>query len=93
MGRLYRDALTRQGLGDAVSAVVTANPDARTHHVPESAQVLIDELTLCGDPEDARGALDSWYEAGAPQMPALVLPPGRDLAELDHMPEVMRPTG
>lgn len=91
MGPLYRDALTRQGLGDAVSAVLAANPDARTHHVPESAQVLIDELTLFGDPEHAHAALDSWYETGA-QMPALTLPPGRDLAELDYMLEVMRPT-
>lgn len=91
MGPLYRDSLTKQGLGDAVSAVFAANPDARTRNVPERAQVLIDELTLCGDPQHANAALDSWYEAGA-QMPALVLPPGRDLAELDYMLEVMRPT-
>ena len=56
----------------------------------QPVQVLIDELTLCGTPERARGALEAWYDAGA-QMPALTLPPGRDLAELDYMLEVMRP--
>ncbi|MEO5652784.1 MAG: LLM class flavin-dependent oxidoreductase [Marmoricola sp.] len=91
MGPLYRDSLTRQGLGDAVSAVIGANQEAGTHNVPDAAQVLIDELTLCGDPEHANAALESWYQAGA-EMPALVLPPGRDVAELDYMLEVMRPT-
>ena len=91
MGPLYRDVLTRQDLGDAVSAVLAANPDTITRNVPESAQLLIDGLTLRGEPVHAHAALDSWYEAGA-QMPALVLPPGRDLAESDYMLEVMRPT-
>ncbi len=74
-----------------MTAVLPANPDARTRNAPESAQVLIDELTLCGDPEHAHAALDSWYEAGV-QTPALVLPPGRDLAELDYMLKAMQPT-
>lgn len=90
MGPLYRDSLTRQGLGDAVGAVLAANPDASTRIVPEGAQGLIDELTVCGDPPHANAALDAWFEAGA-EMPVLVLPPGRDLAELDYMLEVMRP--
>lgn len=91
MGPLYREAMIRQGLGDAVTALLADDPDARTSSVPESAQVLIDELTLCGDPERAHAALESWYDAGA-QMPCLTLPPGRELAELDYMLEVMRPT-
>jgi len=91
MGPLYREAMIRHGLGDPVAALLESNPDARTSDVPESAQVLVDELTVCGDPDRARTALDSWYDAGA-QMPALTLPPGRDLAELDYMLEVMRPT-
>ena len=91
MGPLYREALARHGLGDAVAAVLAANPGPGTSNVPDSAQVLIDELTVCGDPEGARAALDSWYDAGA-DVPALTLPPGRDLAELDYLLEVMRPT-
>lgn len=92
MGPLYREAMTRHGLGEAVTALLTTEPDPRTSDVPESAQVLIDELTLCGDPDRAHDALDTWYNAGA-QMLALTLPPGRDLAELDYMLEVMRPVG
>jgi alkanesulfonate monooxygenase SsuD/methylene tetrahydromethanopterin reductase-like flavin-dependent oxidoreductase (luciferase family) len=91
MGPLYRDTMTRHGLGDAVAALLETNPDPRTSDVPGSAQVLIDELTLCGEADHARAALESWYEAGA-QVPALTLPPGRELAELDYMLEVMRPT-
>jgi alkanesulfonate monooxygenase SsuD/methylene tetrahydromethanopterin reductase-like flavin-dependent oxidoreductase (luciferase family) len=92
MGPLYREAMTRHGLGDAVATLLEANPDPRTSDAPEVAQILIDELTLCGDPDRARTALRSWYDAGA-QMPALTLPPGRDLDELDYMLDVMRPTG
>jgi alkanesulfonate monooxygenase SsuD/methylene tetrahydromethanopterin reductase-like flavin-dependent oxidoreductase (luciferase family) len=91
MGPLYREAMTRYGLGEAVTDLLATNPDPRASDVPASAQILIDELTLCGDPDEARAALDGWYDAGA-QMPALTLPPGRDLAHLDYMLEVMRPT-
>lgn len=90
MGPLYREALTRLGLGEAVTAVLAANPDAHRSEVPPSAQVLLDELILWGDRQHAHAALDSWYEAGA-QMPALTLPPGRDVADLDYMLEVMHP--
>jgi alkanesulfonate monooxygenase SsuD/methylene tetrahydromethanopterin reductase-like flavin-dependent oxidoreductase (luciferase family) len=91
MGPLYREALAAHGFGAAVAAVLEANPTPGTSVVPDSAQVLIDELTICGDAEHARAVLDSWYDAGA-EMPSLTLPPGRDLAELDEMLEAMRPT-
>jgi hypothetical protein len=58
--------------------------------VPESARVLLDELTLWGDTDRARAALDSWYDAGA-QMPGITLPPGRPIEELDHILEAMAP--
>jgi alkanesulfonate monooxygenase SsuD/methylene tetrahydromethanopterin reductase-like flavin-dependent oxidoreductase (luciferase family) len=90
MGPLYREAMARHGLGDAVADLLATGPDPRTSDLPESAQILIDELTLCGDADNARAALASWYDAGA-EMPALTLPPGRTVAELDSMLEVMRP--
>jgi len=91
MGPLYREALTRLGFGEAVTALVAANHDARTSEIPDAAQGLLDELVIWGDPQRARQALDWWYETGA-QMPALTLPPGRDVADLDFMLEVMRPS-
>ena len=88
MGPLYRKTLARLGFGSAVEAVVAANPTRRTFDVPESARGLFDELTLWGDPEHARASLDRWYDAGA-QMPALTLPPGRPVAELDSILEAL----
>ncbi len=90
MGPLYRETLHRLGHGAAVDAVLAANPTQRTFDVPESARVLLDELTLWGDAHHARSALDRWYAAGA-EAPALTLPPLRDIEELDFMLESLRP--
>lgn len=90
MGPLYRTTLRRQGHAREVEEVLAANPTPRTFDVPESARVLLDELTLWGDTEQARAALDRWYAAGA-EMPTLTLPPGRPVDELDHILESMRP--
>ena len=90
MGPLYRKTLRRLGHGRAVDEVLAANPTPRTtFEVPESARALLDELTLWGDAEQARAALDRWYAAGA-EMPTLTLPPGRPVEELDHMLESMQ---
>lgn len=90
MGPLYRRTLRRLGHGEAVDEVLAANPTPRTFEVPESARVLLDELTLWGDADQARAALDRWYAAGA-ELPALTLPPGRPVEELDHILESMAP--
>ncbi len=90
MGPLYRKTLRRLGHGQAVEDVLAANPTPRTFEVPESARGLLDELTLWGDAEHARAALDRWYATGA-QMPTLTLPPGRPIEELDHILESLRP--
>ena len=90
MGPLYGRTLHNLGFGAAADAVVTANPSRGTTDVPESAQVLIDELTLSGDAEGARAALDRWYAAGA-EMPAIVLPPNRSVDELEYTLDALRP--
>ncbi|HET7690153.1 MAG TPA: LLM class flavin-dependent oxidoreductase [Nocardioidaceae bacterium] len=92
MGPLYRQTLHRLGYGAAVDQVVAANPTPRTFEVPESARMLLDELTLWGDASSARAALDAWYDAGA-QLPILTLPPGRELDTLDRMLEALAPAG
>jgi alkanesulfonate monooxygenase SsuD/methylene tetrahydromethanopterin reductase-like flavin-dependent oxidoreductase (luciferase family) len=89
MGPLYRRTLRRLGHGLAVDEVLAANPTPRTFEVPESARVLLDELTLWGDAKQARATLGRWYAAGA-QMPTVTLPPGRPVEELDHILESMR---
>ncbi len=89
MGPLYRKTLRALGHGQAVDDVLAAST-GRALEVPESARGLLDELTLWGDAQHARAALDRWYAAGA-QLPALALPPGRPVEELDHILESLRP--
>ena len=92
MGPLYRESLRRLGHGAAVDAVLAANPTPGSADVPDAAEVLLDELTVRGVAAGARAALERWYAAGA-QTPVLALPPGRPLAELDHVLEALRPAG
>ena len=88
MGPLYRETLRRLGHGQAVEEILATNPTGRTFEVPESAKVLFDELTLWGDGQQAREALERWYAVGA-QVPMVILPPGRPVEELDHMLEAL----
>jgi alkanesulfonate monooxygenase SsuD/methylene tetrahydromethanopterin reductase-like flavin-dependent oxidoreductase (luciferase family) len=90
MGPSYPGALRGAGFGDAVDAVVAANPTPRTADVPPAAQGLFDELLVHGDAAAGRAAVESWSAAGA-EVPGLVLPPGRPVAELEYMLEVLRP--
>lgn len=90
MGPLYARTLRRAGFGAAVDAVLAANPTGRTAQVPPAAEALLDELTLRGTPDAAAAALERWWDAGADE-PALVLPPGRPLAELEYLLEALAP--
>jgi alkanesulfonate monooxygenase SsuD/methylene tetrahydromethanopterin reductase-like flavin-dependent oxidoreductase (luciferase family) len=88
MGPLYARTLRNAGFSDAVDAVLAARSGGGS--LPSSAQVLLDELIVWGDPASARAALESWYDVGA-EMPSIVLPPGRDLTDLDYMLVALRP--
>jgi hypothetical protein len=88
MGPLYARTLRDAGFSEAVDAVIAAA--AQKSDVPAEGRVLLDELTIRGDAVSARAAVDRWYEAGA-DVPVAVLPPGRDLAELDDVLVALRP--
>jgi alkanesulfonate monooxygenase SsuD/methylene tetrahydromethanopterin reductase-like flavin-dependent oxidoreductase (luciferase family) len=88
MGPLYARTLRDAGFAEAVDAVLTAAADGAD--VPPAGEVLLDELIIRGDAGSAAAALDGWYEAGA-DLPVLVLPPGRDLQELDDVLVALRP--
>ena len=90
MGPVYASTLRRHGLGTAVDAVLAANPTQRTTDVPATAEALLDELTVRGDAGSGRAAVDRWYRAGA-DLPVLVLPPRRPVAELEYALDVLRP--
>jgi alkanesulfonate monooxygenase SsuD/methylene tetrahydromethanopterin reductase-like flavin-dependent oxidoreductase (luciferase family) len=92
MGPLYAKTLRRLGFGNAVGEVLAANPTrGGTPEIPESAGMLLDELTLWGTAANARAGLDSWYDAGA-DMPVVVLPPNQSAHELEDILEALRPT-
>jgi alkanesulfonate monooxygenase SsuD/methylene tetrahydromethanopterin reductase-like flavin-dependent oxidoreductase (luciferase family) len=65
MGTIYRDALTRQGYGKAVEAVLAANTPKFTGAVPPDAEDLLEQLIVYGSPPEARRRLGRWFEAGA----------------------------
>lgn len=85
MGPLYAATLRERGFGDAVDAVVAANGRGAAPTVPPTARVLVDELVLT----DAAG-LDRWRAAGA-ELPVVVLPPGRPVAELEEILRAFAP--
>jgi alkanesulfonate monooxygenase SsuD/methylene tetrahydromethanopterin reductase-like flavin-dependent oxidoreductase (luciferase family) len=90
MGPLYRRTLRELGFGAAVDAVVESAPGGDARELPPAARVLVDELSLCADPGTARESLDDWYRAGA-DLPVIVLPPNRPLAELEQTLEAFAP--
>lgn len=90
MGPLYSGLVRDLGYSRAVAAVRVATPSNADDELPDSARVLIDELTLCGSAESAPADLDRWYRAGA-DMPVIMLPPNRDVDELDYVLDAMRP--
>ena len=83
MGDVYHRTLRRLGFEVAVEAVFAANEGRRKPAlVPAEAQVLIDELTVCGTYDSASTQLDAWYAAGA-DMPILMLGPGLAKDQID----------
>jgi alkanesulfonate monooxygenase SsuD/methylene tetrahydromethanopterin reductase-like flavin-dependent oxidoreductase (luciferase family) len=50
--------------------------------VPQEAEVLLEELTVYGTPDEARARLARWRQAGA-ELPILLLPPQLEPAQID----------
>ncbi len=90
MGTLYSAMLSDSGYSTAVDAVLATTSSNDNSELPSLAEILIDDLTLCGNAESTRVALDSWYGGGA-DMPVIILPPHRTIAELDYMLDAMQP--
>jgi hypothetical protein len=74
-----------------VDAVIAGGRPGGTARLPTVAQPLVDELILAGDGGQALAGLDRWYAVGA-EMPVIVLPPHRNVDELTHMLDQLRPT-
>jgi alkanesulfonate monooxygenase SsuD/methylene tetrahydromethanopterin reductase-like flavin-dependent oxidoreductase (luciferase family) len=88
MGPLYPRMLgDRFGHGDAVDAVIAAGAESRQPELPAAAEDLAHDVTLIGTYDEAAGAIDSWFAAGADDV-NLVLPPNRSEEELCSIVEV-----
>ena len=90
MGTIYRDALTRQGYGKAVEAVIAANAPKFTGVVPPDAEELLEQLIVYGSPPEARRRLERWFRAGA-AFPVLLLGPNLTPDERARTLEAFRP--
>lgn len=83
MGELYRGTLARLGYGAEVEAVLSANPPRTPPVLPRNAEGLLDQLTIFGKADAARGRLAAWYAAGA-TMPVLLLAPDLTHAQIER---------
>jgi alkanesulfonate monooxygenase SsuD/methylene tetrahydromethanopterin reductase-like flavin-dependent oxidoreductase (luciferase family) len=76
MGDVYTRSLAGQGYGDAVQAILEANPHPRPDAgvVPAGAQVVLDRFTAHGTPQQVRDQLVGWD--AAVDLTMIGLPPG-----------------
>lgn len=88
MGPFYPRTISRLGFAKEVQAVIAANTTRGSAVVPPDAEVLLDELTVYGTPDQARARLARWQEAGA-AMPILLLPPNQTAAQIDFALEAL----
>jgi alkanesulfonate monooxygenase SsuD/methylene tetrahydromethanopterin reductase-like flavin-dependent oxidoreductase (luciferase family) len=82
MGPFYPRIISRLGFEREVQAVIAANTTRGSAVVPPEAEVLLEELTVFGTPDEARARLARWQQAGA-ELPILLLPPQLEPAQID----------
>lgn len=91
MGDVYANSLRKQGYKAAVEAVIRANPKPSPSKglVPDEAEVLLDQLTAYGAPDDIAGALARWDDQVDVNM--LGIAPGTPWEEIEAILEAGAP--
>ena len=74
MGDVYRTSLIRQGFEADVTAVIKANEGRKPAIVPPEAEILLEQLTIFGTPDEVPAQMAKWVEAGATRPGMLLLP-------------------
>ena len=74
MGDVYRTSLMRQGYEAEVTAVIKANEGRKPAIVPPEAEVLLEQLTIFGTPDEVPAQMAKWVDAGATRPGLLLLP-------------------
>jgi alkanesulfonate monooxygenase SsuD/methylene tetrahydromethanopterin reductase-like flavin-dependent oxidoreductase (luciferase family) len=81
MGPLYAASLRRQGFAREVDAVLAANTGHGPGVVPREADVLLEQLTVFGTPDEARDRLAEW-RSFEPVAPTVMLRPDLDAEQV-----------
>ena len=76
MGDVYATSVSSQGYATEVKTIIAANPRPSPRHgiVPADAQVVLDQLAVCGTPNQVREQLEPWDEAT--DTASIIVPPG-----------------
>jgi alkanesulfonate monooxygenase SsuD/methylene tetrahydromethanopterin reductase-like flavin-dependent oxidoreductase (luciferase family) len=76
MGDVYATSVSSQGYATEVKTIIAANPRPSPRHgiVPADAQVVLDQLAVCGTPDQVRQQLEPWDEAT--DTASIIVPPG-----------------
>ncbi len=82
MGDIYRTSLMRQGYEAEVTAVLQANQGRKPAIVPPEAEVLLEQLTIFGTPDEVPAQMAKWVDAGATR-PCMMLLPNLTNEQLD----------
>jgi alkanesulfonate monooxygenase SsuD/methylene tetrahydromethanopterin reductase-like flavin-dependent oxidoreductase (luciferase family) len=83
MGPIYRNVLSRYGYAAEVESVLAANAGQKPALVPPDAEVLLDQLTLYGTPQEVRDKVSLWHAAGA-SAPSLMTNPHLSLDAISY---------
>ena len=91
MGDVYANSLRKQGYRKAVEEVIAANPKPSPSQgvVPETAEVLLDQLTAYGEPDRVAAALAKWDEQVDVNMVGIA--PGTPWSEIEAILEASAP--
>ncbi|MCP4605354.1 MAG: LLM class flavin-dependent oxidoreductase, partial [Proteobacteria bacterium] len=73
-----------------VESILAANAGRKPALVPPDAEVLLDQLTLYGTPQEARDKVGLWHAAGA-DVPSLMTNPNLSLDEISYTLDALRP--
>jgi alkanesulfonate monooxygenase SsuD/methylene tetrahydromethanopterin reductase-like flavin-dependent oxidoreductase (luciferase family) len=90
MGPIYRNVLSRYGYETAVESIMEANAGRKPSIVPPEGEVLLEQLTIYGTPQEARDKVAPWYAAGA-SLPTLMTNPNLSLDAISYVLDAFRP--
>jgi alkanesulfonate monooxygenase SsuD/methylene tetrahydromethanopterin reductase-like flavin-dependent oxidoreductase (luciferase family) len=92
MGQVYARSLSAQGYAAHVEAIIAANPRPSPQRgtVPPGAQVVLDQLAVCGTGDQVREQLQPWDRAA--DIVTILLPPGMPWSNIEATLQAAAPS-